>query len=38
MEEGIIDRFQKQREELNRLVMEYTGQGTKRFYSLDSQV
>ena len=37
MEEGIIDKFQKQREELNRLVMEYAGQGTKRFYSLDSQ-
>ena len=37
MEDGIIDKFQKQREELNRLVMEYAGQGTKRFYSLDSQ-
>ena len=37
MEEGIIDKFQKQREELNQLVMEYAGQGTKRFYSLDSQ-
>ena len=37
MEEGIIDRFQKEREELNRLVMAYAGQGTKRFYSLDSQ-
>ena len=33
----IIEKFQKQREELNRLVMEYAGQGTKRFYSLDSQ-
>lgn len=32
-----IAEFQKQREELNRLVMEYAGQGTKRFYSLDSQ-
>ncbi len=32
-----IDKFQKQREELNQLVMEYAGQGTKRFYSLDSQ-
>ena len=37
MEEGIIDRFQKQREELNQLVMQYAGKGTKRFYSLDSQ-
>lgn len=33
----IIKEFQKQREELNRLVMDYAGQGTKRFYSLDSQ-
>ncbi len=32
-----IEKFQKQREELNQLVMEYAGQGTKRFYSLDSQ-
>jgi len=37
MEEEIIEKFQKQREELNRLVMKYTGQGTKRFYNLDSQ-
>ena len=37
MPEGIIDEFQKQREELNQLVMEYAGQGAKRFYSLDSQ-
>ncbi len=37
MEEGIIEKFQKQREALNQLVMEYAGQGTKRFYSLDSQ-
>ena len=34
---GIIEKFQKEREELNQLVMEYAGQGTKRFYSLDSQ-
>ena len=33
----IIDEFQKQREELNQLVMDYAGRGTKRFYSLDSQ-
>lgn len=37
MSESIIQTFQKQREELNQLVMEYAGQGTKRFYSLDSQ-
>jgi AhpD family alkylhydroperoxidase len=37
MAEGIIEKFQKQREELNQLVMDYAGQGTKRFYSLDSQ-
>jgi AhpD family alkylhydroperoxidase len=34
---GIIEKFQKEREELNQLVMEYAAQGTKRFYSLDSQ-
>jgi AhpD family alkylhydroperoxidase len=37
MEEEVIKKFQKQREELNQLVMQYAGQGTKRFYSLDSQ-
>jgi AhpD family alkylhydroperoxidase len=37
MSEGIIEKFQKQREELNQVVMEYAGQGTKRFYSLDSR-
>jgi len=37
MAEGIIETFQKQREELNQLVMDFAGQGTKRFYSLDSQ-
>jgi AhpD family alkylhydroperoxidase len=36
MVKGIIDTFQKEREELNELVMEYAGLGTKRFYSLDS--
>ena len=35
--EDSIEKFQKQREELNQLVMKYAGQGTKRFYSLDSQ-
>jgi len=34
---GIIEKFQTEREELNNLVMEYAGLGTKRFYSLDSQ-
>lgn len=37
MSEDSIEKFQKQREELNQLVMKYAGQGTKRFYSLDSQ-
>jgi AhpD family alkylhydroperoxidase len=37
MADGVIGKFQKQREELNKLVMDYAGQGTKRFYSLDSQ-
>jgi AhpD family alkylhydroperoxidase len=32
-----IDKFQNEREKLNQLVMQYAGQGTKRFYSLDSQ-
>jgi phage-related protein len=32
-----IEKFQKQREELNQLVVKYAGQGTKRLYSLDSQ-
>ena len=34
---AIIEKFQTEREELNKLVMEYAGLGTKRFYSLDSQ-
>jgi AhpD family alkylhydroperoxidase len=34
---GIIEKFQTERQELNQLVMEYAGLGTKRFYSLDSQ-
>lgn len=37
MTEGIIEKFQTERESLNNLVMEYAGLGTKRFYSLDSQ-
>ena len=37
MPTAAIDKFRKEREKLNQLVMEYAGQGTKRFYSLDSQ-
>jgi AhpD family alkylhydroperoxidase len=37
MSQGVIDKFQQEREKLNQLVMEYAGIGTKRFYSLDSQ-
>lgn len=37
MQEDLIERFQKERESLNELVMQYAGQGAKRFYSLDSQ-
>ena len=37
MSKDSIEKFQTQREELNQLVMAYAGQGTKRFYSLDSQ-
>jgi AhpD family alkylhydroperoxidase len=32
-----IEKFQREREVLNELVMQYAGLGTKRFYSLDSQ-
>ena len=37
MFEDIIEKFQKERKTLNKLVMQYAGLGTKRFYSLDSQ-
>jgi AhpD family alkylhydroperoxidase len=37
MPQAVIDEFQQEREKLNQLVMAYAGQGTKRFYSLDSQ-
>ena len=37
MVKGVIEEFQREREDLNQLVMSYAGQGTKRFYSLDSQ-
>jgi len=32
-----IEKFQRERESLNELVIKYAGLGTKRFYSLDSQ-
>jgi hypothetical protein len=35
MPKAVIDKFQKEREKLNQLVMEYAGQGTKRFYKVD---
>ena len=38
MSQGIIESFQEERKTLNDLVMKYAGLGTKRFYSLDSQV
>ena len=37
MQKGNIDTFQKERQKLNQLVLQYAGQGTKRFYSLESQ-
>lgn len=37
MEKDIFT-FQKERKELNQLVMKYGKQGIKRFFSLDSQV
>ena len=37
MTENLIEKFQKERETLNELVMKYAGLGTKRFYSLDHQ-
>ena len=37
MSEDIIQKFQEERDDLNRLVMDYAGLGTKRFYNLDSQ-
>lgn len=33
-----IERFKKEREELNQVVMKYSSSKIKRFYSLDSQV
>lgn len=37
MPTGANEKFQRERQELNELVMQYAGTGTKRFYSLDSQ-
>lgn len=33
-----IEKFGQEREELNKIVMKYSGSNVKRFYSLDSQV
>jgi AhpD family alkylhydroperoxidase len=33
-----IEKFQKERERLNKIVMKYGGTNIKRFYSIDSQV
>ena len=38
MPEKKIQKFQKERERLNRIVMKYGGTNIKRFYSIDSQV
>jgi AhpD family alkylhydroperoxidase len=37
MAQGMVENFQIEREALNKLVMDYAGLGTKRFYSLDSR-
>jgi AhpD family alkylhydroperoxidase len=38
MSERKIQKFKKERERLNQIVMKYSGTNIKRFYSLDSQV
>jgi AhpD family alkylhydroperoxidase len=38
MSEGKIERFQSERDRLNEIVMAYAGLGTKRFFSLDTQM
>jgi AhpD family alkylhydroperoxidase len=38
MRQGNIERFEKDRERLNKLVMKYAGTNIKRFWSIDSQV
>lgn len=37
MSKGSIEEFKAEREELNRIVMQYADLGIKRFFSLDSQ-
>jgi AhpD family alkylhydroperoxidase len=38
MSEKGIQKFKKERERLNQIVMKYSGTNIKRFYSIDSQV
>ena len=38
MGETGVDRFQKDRDRLNRIVMKYAGTNIKRFWSIDSQI
>lgn len=38
MGERGVDRFQKDRDRLNQIVMKYAGTNIKRFWSIDSQV
>ena len=38
MGEKKIERFKKERERLNEIVMKYSGTNIKRFFSIDSQV
>jgi AhpD family alkylhydroperoxidase len=38
MSERTIEKFKEEREELNEVVMKYSGLSIKRFYNLDSQV
>ncbi len=38
MSENRIEKFQKDREHLNEVVMKYAGLSIKRFYNLDTQV
>jgi len=37
MADNRIEKFQKERQQLNETFMKYAGLGTKRFYSLDHQ-
>jgi AhpD family alkylhydroperoxidase len=38
MAEGTIGKFREEREQLNRVVMKYSGLSIERFHSLDAQV